>query len=217
MLRFIIYLIILLTLVFNTFTLNKVIEFSLSRWFDKKITIENLDFFNFNNRIIFHSFKVYDEDKKNYDLFDAKKIIIEIDLNTIFKEEIIFPLIVIDKAKFTYELEFDKKGLKDNLGIVQKKINNEPKKIYKIKKKDKNFLIKKVKFVTPVTKVIIPGVKKPINIEYSNMNFVNIGNGKSKDLHYKDLFQYLLKDLYFRIPEKNKIQNIDKILKKLLN
>ena len=49
------------------------------------------------------------------------------------------------------------------------------------------------------------------------MNFSNIGNGKSKDLHYKDLFQYLLKDLYFRIPDKNKIQNIDKILKRLLN
>ena len=217
MLRSIFYLIILFTLIFNTITLNKIIEFSLSKWFDKKITIENLDFYNFKNKIVFHDFKVYDEHKKKYNLLEVKKVIIKINLNTIFQEEIIFPTIVIDKAKFIYELKLGKKGLKDNLGIVQKKLNNEPKKIYKVKKKDKNFLIRKVKFINPTARVLIPGVNKPINIEYSNMNFSNIGNGKSKDLHYKDLFQYLLKDLYFRIPDKNKIQNIDKILKRLLN
>ena len=217
MLRSIFYLIILFTLIFNTITLNKIIEFSLSKWFDKKITIENLDFYNFKNKIVFHDFKVYDEHKKKYNLLEVKKVIIKINLNTIFQEEIIFTTIVIDKAKLIYELKLGKKGLKDNLGIVQKKLNNEPKKIYKVKKKDKNFLIRKVKFINPTARVLIPGVNKPINIEYSNMNFSNIGNGKSKDLHYKDLFQYLLKDLYFRIPDKNKIQNIDKILKRLLN
>ena len=43
------------------------------------------------------------------------------------------------KAKFTYELEFtNEEGYKDNLGLVQKELNNKPDKIYKPKKKDKN-------------------------------------------------------------------------------
>ena len=49
------------------------------------------------------------------------------------------------------------------------------------------------------------------------MYFSNIGNGKSKNQHYKDLFQYLLKDLYLRIPVKNKLNNINQLFKKLLN
>ena len=219
MLRYIIFLFISIIVLFNKITINKLLEFSLSKWFNKKIEIENLDISYLNQRLNLENVKINNEDQnKDYNLLDIEKIVIEIKLSSIFSEEIIFPLLIIEKAKFTYELEFtSEEGYKDNLGLVQKELDNKPDKIYKPKKKDKNFLINEVKFIKPIATVIVPNIDKKINIEYSNMYFSNIGNGKSKNQHYKDLFKYLLKDLYLRIPAKNKLNNINKLFKKLLN
>lgn len=218
MLRYIIFLFISLIILLNTITINKLLEFSLSKWFGKKIEIENLDILYLKQRLNLENIKIKDENQnKGYNLLEIKKVVIEIKLNSIFSEEIIFPLLIIEKAKFIYELEFNETGYKDNLGLIQKELNNEPDKVYKPKKKDKNFLINEVKLINPTAIVIIPNIDKGINIEYSNMYFSNIGNGKSKNQHYKDLFQYLLKDLYLRIPVKNKVNDINKLFKKLLN
>ena len=90
MLRYIIFLFISIIVLFNTITINKLLEFSLSKWFNKKIEIENLDISYLNQRLNLENIKINNEDQnKDYNLLDIEKIVIEINLSADFKISII--------------------------------------------------------------------------------------------------------------------------------
>ena len=79
MLRYIIFLFISIIVLFNKITINKLLEFSLSKWFNKKIEIENLDISYLNQRLNLENVKINNEDQnKDYNLLDIEKIVIEI-------------------------------------------------------------------------------------------------------------------------------------------
>jgi hypothetical protein len=101
--------------------------------------------------------------------------------------------------------ENNKEGIKDNIGLVEKIIEQTPPKKYPLKKKDKNFMILDSSIKNPKAFIRYPNDSNNLIINLSNMSFQNIGNSNSAKnenfQHYKDVLGLILNDIYFRIPD----------------
>lgn len=190
--------------IFSRYVLNK-----LSQWSERTVTAELVDINYFKGKINFNDLKISNE-PNFYDknVFEVKKILIEIDLLSIFSELVRINKLTLYQPRFFFEImdKFEKeKNTIDNIGVVEKIIKKTPPKVYPTKKKDKNFIILNFSIKNSKTFVRHQNSNEVLVINLSDMSFQNIGNGnldKNKNFqHYKDIFKIIAGDIYLRIPD----------------
>ena len=168
---------------------------------DAKFEIEKLNLFD--GQLVFKDISLFDKKNKN-EIFNISLLDINFSFKSIFTDLVIIYEVNILNPKFFFQIkeEIDnKEQLTDNLDLV-KKLSEDKKKIYPPKKRDKNFIIYKLKFKNAITNLKYPLSKNTFSINLSDMNFSQVGNiDEKKAQHYKDIFGIILKDIYFRVSD----------------
>ena len=199
-----VFFLVILIFVFNKIILSKIIIYSASKWLEKDLSIKKIDINYFSEVIELNVVKIKNNKNFSYEnIFEAEKIIIKYNLNTILKDLVEIDYLRIQNTKFY--LEFDEKNKKivnDNIGLAEKKDVDYKPKIYPKKKKDKNILIVKTDITN--SQVLIKMLKNnnEMTVNLSDMIFNNISNKKNY-LHYKDVFKIILNDLFFKVPDQS--------------
>ena len=199
-----VFFLVILIFVFNKIILSKIIIYSASKWLEKDLSIKKIDINYFSDVIELNVVKIKNNKNFSYEnIFEAEKIIIKYNLNTILKDLVEIDYLRIQNTKFY--LEFDEKNKKivnDNIGLAEKKDVDYKPKIYPKKKKDKNILIVKTDITN--SQVLIKMLKNnnEMTVNLSDMIFNNISNKKNY-LHYKDVFKIILNDLFFKVPDQS--------------
>ena len=199
-----VFFLVILIFVFNKIILSKIIIYSASKWLEKDLSIKKIDINYFSEVIELNVVKIKNNKNFSYEnIFEAEKIIIKYNLNTILKDLVEIDYLRIQNTKFY--LEFDEKNKKivnDNIGLAEKKDVDYKPKIYPKKKKDKNILIVKTDITN--SQVLIKMLKNnnEMSVNLSDMIFNNISNKKNY-LHYKDVFKIILNDLFFKVPDRS--------------
>jgi len=156
-----------------------------------------------------------------------------INANTLMSETVEAEIIEIDGIDFYYQVLVKNGQVIDNLSLIKQAIkaihNNkvEEKKIYPKKKKDKNFIIKKLIIKNSNANVISKELKINTKTKLSNMEFLNVGNSNRAN-HFKDVFEMILTNVISKVQNdiltqkiqqkfENKLKNLKQdILKDLL-
>ena len=200
---------------------------------ERKLNIDDLKINFINQEIILENITI--QNNKNFpgDLLKINKIRILINANTLMSETVEAKIIEIDGIDFYYQVLVKNGQVIDNLSLINqalKAINNskvEEKKIYKKKKKDKNFIIKKLIVKNSNANVISKELKINTKTKLSNMEFLNVGNSKRAN-HFKDVFAMILTNVISKVQNdiltqkiqqkfENKLKNLKQdILKDLL-
>lgn len=207
-------LIILSIITFHEIIIKKLFISTLEKATEKAISIDNINI-NFNKSLFtLHNIKIYNSgDFENEFFFTSKKILLTLNLSSIFSKVIEFQDLIFYEPKIYLEiknqLNFDKK---DNISELEKYSPNYEPKVYNVKKKDKNILIKKVLTIKPRASLKFENTYKIENLKLSEMEFQNVGNTLNSQ-HFKEVFKLLLLDLYFRIPNQNIKAKLKKIYK----
>ena len=179
-----------------------------SNWVERPVKIKKLEF-NYSGYVKIEDIEILNNNKNYFkNIFKAKKIEINFDINSIFSNLIIInrlniydPEFFLDiNVKKDYQNTDNKKIYEDNIGLA-KKINEKiPDKIWPKKNKDINFLIKKSNLYGSLGYIKVPQISKPSKIKLSEMKFTSFGNDKNYR-HYKDILNSILFDLYARTEE----------------
>ncbi len=180
----------------------------LSNWVERPVKIKKLEF-NYSGYVKIEDIAISNNNKNYFkNIFKAKKIEINFDMNSIFSNLIIIKSLNIYDPKFFLDINLkkdyqntdNKKIYVDNIGLA-KKINEKiPDKIWPKKNKDINFLIKKSNLYGSLGYIKVPQISKPSKIKLSEMKFTSFGNDKNYR-HYKDILNSILFDLYARTDE----------------
>lgn len=200
----------LILLIFIFLFDNKILSYSFSKqisnWteYNSKINISKINYFK--GELEIDKIKINNTKNIKQDIFDANLIFIDFDFLSLFSNLIIINQVTIIDPVFYFDIKtqnnntkLNKRNIIDNINIT-----DNSKKIYPSKKKDKNFLISNLSIKN--SKAIIKYKKniKDLNINLSNITFSNVGNaGKEKGnnfQHYKDVFRFILSDIFFKIP-----------------
>lgn len=212
---------VLLISVFN----KKIIVFyylnKLSRWVERPVEVENVNL-KYSGFVEIEKIKIKNLDKLyQSNIFEAEKIILEVDVNTLFSNLIIIKKLDFINPNFFLDIRLtkDKKNFdskekdtvssyEDNIGLA-KKINEESSdKIWPKKKRDINFIILESNLIGAKTNINVSSISQSSETQLSRMKFKNFGNEKGYQ-HYKDVLKFILFDTYAR----TKNLEIKKILK----
>ena len=201
--------ILLLFIINSKIFLEKFIEIQLSNFTEHKVKLDLIKINLFSGALVFEEIKI--ENKQNFlneNIFEAKKIIIQLDPKTYLSKLVIIEKLRIHEPKFFFEIKNINKNnkKKDNLKILEKLTIKTPPKIYPKKDKDKNFLISQLEIDNAVAYIQHKSKKENLPILLSTMSFANVGNSGNKKIkfqHYKDIMGLILNDIYFRIPDEN--------------
>ena len=200
---------------------------------ERKLNIDDLKINFINQEIILENITI--QNNKNFpgDLLKINKIRILINANTLMSETVEAEIIEIDGIDFYYQVLVKNGQVIDNLSLIKQAIkaihNNkvEEKKIYPKKKKDKNFIIKKLIIKNSNANVISKELKINTKTKLSNMEFLNVGNSNRAN-HFKDVFEMILTNVISKVQNdiltqkiqqkfENKLKNLKQdILKDLL-
>ena len=164
---------------------------------ERKLNIDDLKINFINHEIILENITI--QNNKNFpgDLLKINKIRILINANTLMSETVEAEIVEIDGIDFYYQVLVKNGQVIDNLSLINqalKAINNnkvEEKKFYPKKKKDKNFIIKKLIVKNSNAHVISKELKINTKTKLSNMEFLNVGNSNRAN-HFKDVFAMIL-------------------------
>ena len=220
----ILFLLIFLCLILREFIIKEYISYKLSKWTEREVKIEKL-IFKFPNEFILENIVIFNKNpnffKKN---FSSENINIDIDVKSyLFSDLVIINSLNIENSNFYLEIvknstnknkkkEKDEIIYIDNIGLAEKNFLKKEPKIWPIKKKDINFLIKKTYLSNTNASIYIPSFPKETKITLSNFQFSNVGNDL-KAKHYKDVFKILLLDIFASV----KIMKIKSLLKTIYN
>ena len=213
-------LLILNLILFHTYFLKKIFEFSLQKITEKKILIQKVDLDLKRKLIILNDIKIYNSEDFSYEyFFTSKKIIIEPAFNTIFKNVVEFQNLIFYEPTIFLEIKSklidDKKTIdnKDNIEQVEKSSPTYKPKIYPKKQKDRNILIKKIITHEPKVHFKYANIYKIENLNLSEMEINNVGNSEKSSQHFKEVFKFILLDFYFKIPNLKIKKDLRKIYK----
>ena len=179
-----------------------------SSWVERPVKIKKLKF-NYSGYVKIEDIEISNNNKNYFkNIFKAKKIEINFDMNSIFSDLIIIeslnlydPEFFLDiNIKKDYQNTDNKKIYEDNIGLAKKINENIPDKIWPKKNKDINFLIKKSNLYGSLGYIKVPQISSPSKIKLSQMKFSSFGNDKNYR-HYKDILNSILFDLYARTDE----------------
>jgi len=206
------FLFILLLFFFNQLIIEEIIKYGLSQWFNKEIEIKTFKMDYKNQQMLLENLNVKNSEGVFFkNIFQAKKVLVKIDVKTLFDETVVFKKLEIISPAFYYELNGDEQeNYSDNVGIAQKQLQNKPDKIWPDKKRDKNFVINKVHILYGEAYLITPFFNDKRKISLSNMYLKRVGNKKGIQ-HYKDVFKYIVADITARVPE----EEFKKFIKKI--
>ena len=179
-----------------------------SNWVERPVKIKKLEF-NYSGYVKIEDIEISNNNKNYFkNIFKAKKIEINFDMNSIFSDLIIIeslnlydPEFFLDiNIKKNYQNTDNKNIYEDNIGLAKKINENVPDKIWPKKNKDVNFLIKKSNLYGSLGYIKVPQISSPSKIKLSQMKFFSFGNDKNYR-HYKDILNSILFDLYARTDE----------------
>ena len=130
------FLLLLLSFLFNQLIIEGIIKYSLSQWLNKEIETKTFKIDYKNQQMLLENLNVKNSEGVFFkNIFEAKKIILEIDLKTLFDETVVFKKLEIISPVFYYELNGNEQdNYSDNVGIAQKQLQNKPDKIWPEKK-----------------------------------------------------------------------------------
>ena len=174
-----------------------------SNWVERPVEIKKLKF-NYSGYVKIEDIEISNNNKNYFkNIFKAKKIEINFDMNSIFSDLIIIeslnlydPEFFLDiNIKKNYQNTDNKNIYEDNIGLAKKINENVPDKIWPKKNKDVNFLIKKSNLYGSLGYIKVPQISIPSKIKLSQMKFFSFGNDKNYR-HYKDILNSILFDLY---------------------
>ena len=189
--------------IFSYFLINK-----FSNWVERPVKIKKLNF-NYSGYVKIEDIEILNNDKNYFkNIFKAKKIEINFDMNSIFSDLIIIENLDIYEPEFFLDINIkkdyqntnNKKFYKDNIGLAKKINEKTADKIWPKKNRDINFLIKKSNLYGSAGYIKVPQILNPSTVKLSQMKFSFFGNDK-KNRHYKDVLKSILFDLYARTDE----------------
>jgi len=197
---------------FNNFFLHKIINFNLEKITEKDVEFKDINIDLKNQKLIINDLKILNDQNFEYkNIFLCNQIIINFNFFNLFNELIFFDQITFKSPTIFIEINKKKLVFKDNISILEKRVEKYKPKVYPKKLKDRNVIFKKVKFLEPKANININGIYKSENLKLSNMNFINVGTSTNESLHFKKVFQIILSDIYLRIPNyeiKRKLKDI---------
>ena len=179
-----------------------------SNWVERPVKINKLKF-NYSGYVKIEDIEISNNNKNYFkNIFQAEKIEINFDMNSIFSDLIIIESLNLYDPEFFLDINIkkdlqntdNKKIYEDNIGLAKKINENIPDKIWPKKNKDVNFLIKKSNLYGSLGYIKVPQISKPSKIKLSKMKFSSFGNDKNYR-HYKDILNSILFDLYARTDE----------------
>lgn len=207
-----ILIVIFIFIKFNKDFISGYILTKLSKWTELSVTSESVEIEYSTGKINFNGLEILN--KPNFDnknIFEAKKLTIEIEFSSLFSDLVKINQFILNEPKFFFEIkDMSKKKEKkettiDNIGLVEKIIQQPPPKIYPPKKKDKNFIILNSSIKNSKAFIRHPNSSEILTVNLSDMSFQNTGNADSKQVkqsqHYKDVLKIIMGDIYFRIPD----------------
>ena len=195
---------ILIIIVFNYKNIFKyflVKEINKITKLDASFKIEKIDIID--GKFIFKDISLSNIKNKD-EIFKIPVMEINFSVNSIFSDNVIFYDVNIFNPEFFFQIRENKEKITDNLNLIEKISNNKEPEIYPVKKRDKNFIIYNLNFNNAIARLKYPLSNNVYLTNLSDMRFNNIGNANTKKTqHFKDVFDLILKDLYFRITDQN--------------
>jgi hypothetical protein len=197
---------------FNKDFISGYILTKLSKWTELPVRSKSVEIEYSKGKINFNEFEILNKSNFNdKNIFEAKKLTIEIEFSSLFSDLVKINQFILNEPKFFFEIKdmSEKKEKKettiDNIGLVEKIIEQPPSKIYPPKKKDKNFIILNSSIKNSKAFIRHPNSSEILIVNLSDMSFQNTGNADSKQVkqsqHYKDVLKIIMGDIYFRIPD----------------
>ena len=206
---------ILFLIIFNNSVLQIILNISLEKITEKKVKIDSSEFNLKKRELLINNFKVQNDSNFYFEnIFSSNKIIVKFNPFNLFSDTIILDEIIFFNPILSIEISKNKKILKDNISVLEKRSETYKPKIYPKKKIDRNVIVKKIKIIDPKGNLIFNNKYKFENLNLSNMKLTNIGTSTEKSTHFKKFFELILTDLYLKIPNhdiKSEIKNIYKI------
>ena len=196
----------------NKIILSSLILLSLEKWIDKKITVNNFDISYKKKELSLNNMIIYDKDNLKNIFFKAEKIIVNLNLKSLFTKLIIIESVKLQGPILNVKFDISKKKdllIKDNLGISNNLKSRDNPKIYPKKIIDINFLVMNSSIDNFKINVERLDNNNSEILTLSNMSFKKFGNEKGY-LHYKDIFKIILFELTLKITD----QELKKMIKK---
>ena len=203
---------------FNKDIISGYILNKLSKWTERTVTSESVEIDYAKGKINFNGLEILNKPNFNdKNIFEAKKLTVEIEFSSLLSDLVKINKFILNEPKFFLEIKDmteKRETTKDNIGLLEKIIEQPPPKIYPPKKKDKNFIILNSSIKNSKVFIRYPNSSKILSVNLSDMSFQNTGNADFKQiknsLHYKDVLRIIMGDVYFRIPD----MKLRKFLKK---
>ena len=200
----------LILLIFIFLFDNKILSYFFSKKisnltkYNSKINVSKVNYFK--GELELDKIKIKNTKNIDLDVFEADSIFIDFDFQSLVSNLIIINQVIIIDPVLYFDIKIQNNNTKLNKENVIDNINitDNSKKIYPSKKRDKNFLISNLSIKN--SKAIIKYKKniKDLNINLSNITFSNVGNAGNEKVnyfqHYKDVFRFILSDIFFKIP-----------------
>ena len=178
-----------------------------STWVERPINIKKINF-NYSGYVEIEGIEILNHNKNYFkNVFKAKKVEINFDINTIFSDLVLIKNLNLYDPEFFLDIKIkqdnrnvNKDLYEDNIGLAKKINENTPDKIWPEKRRDINFLIKKANLYNSVGYIKVSQIFNPSKVKLSQMQFSSFGNDKDHR-HYKDVLKSILFDLYARTDE----------------
>ena len=205
-----------LLVIFNKVIFSQIIIFSISKWVEREIFVSKVDINYSKREIVLNLIEIRNMDNFYYkNIFEADRIKIQYNFKSIFTNLVKIDYLVFSNSKFF--LEFDNQINEniiadDNIEVVKKLDSNYIAVTYPTKKRDKNFLILETELKNSKVFIKTSSSPKKIEINLSDMNFYKVAN-KTEFQHYKGVFKIILNDIFFRVPDQNLKDLINKTYK----
>jgi uncharacterized protein involved in outer membrane biogenesis len=207
-----ILIVIFIFIKFNKNIISDYILTKLSKWTELSVTSESVDIDFFKGKINLYGLEILNKSNFNdKNIFEVKKLTIEIEFSSLFSDLVKINKFILNEPKFFFEIkdmnekQKKKETIIDNIGLVEKIIEQSPPKIYPPKKRDKNFIILNLNIKNSKAFIRYPNSNKILTVNLSDMLFKNTGNADNKQIkhsrHYKDVLRIIMGDIYFRIPD----------------
>ena len=204
----IVLIIIIILISFNKKIVSYYYINKFSNWVERPVKIKKIKF-DYSGYVKIEDIEISNNNKNYFkNIFKAKKIEINFNMNSIFSDLIVIESLNLYNPEFFLDIDIkkdyqntdNKKIYEDNIGLAKKINENIPDKIWPKKNKDINFLIKKSNLYGSLGYIKVPQISSPSKIKLSQMQFSSFGNDKNYR-HYKDILNSILFDLYARTDE----------------
>ena len=211
--------------------LKKYLISSISKKIEKKIYIEKIEIFFFQEKTKVYNLKIANKNSENFEdyLVEIKNLYIDVDILSAFKEVVKIRELNLSGTTMNYKAFIVDGKIIDNFNLINQYLekNNKSEKNLEIREgsnkedknkitkdnldhtKDKNFIIQKLK----IPEIIINAEVKDLNftkqLKIDSMEFQNVGNTKNAN-HFKDVFAMIATNIAIKLKNETIINNLKK-------